>query len=147
MSRPYYAVVAALLAAAVAGCGGAQQYTDLPDKNLRVLTSAQGTSVVMGIHHLDEKCFAHYEGVVQLDRQTVNVGLPTMRRSLLVFEFYSTSFFTGTRSLKREAKITPRAGYRYEAQVVYKDSLYGIDLFEVDLKTGARRELDIRRGC
>jgi hypothetical protein len=77
----------------------------------------------------------------------IDVGLPSGRQSLLVFEFYSFGILQGTRSLKREAKITPRAGYRYEAQVVYKDSLYGVDLFEVDPKTGARRELETKRGC
>lgn len=143
MPRPYQAVALLLL---LAGCGGSTPYADLPDKNLRVLTSAQGTSVVMGIHRLDEKCFAHYEGVVQLDRPLVDVGLPAGRRSLLVFEFYSTGILSGTRSLKREASITPRPGYRYEAAVVYKNSLYGVDLFEIDPR-GNKRELELRRGC
>jgi len=143
MSRPYQAVAVLLL---LAGCGGSTPYTDLPDKNLQVRTAATGTSVVLGVHRLDEKCFAHYEGVVTLDRPLVDVGLPVGRQTLLVFEFYSTGFISGTRSLKREAKITPRAGYRYEAIVTYKDSLYSVALFEVDSR-GARRELDIRRGC
>ena len=137
--------VAALLA--LAGCGSSPPYADLPQKNLQVRTVAQGAAVVMGVHRLDEKCFAHYEGVVQLDKPLVEVGLPPGRLSLLVFEFYSSSFLSGSRSLKREAKITPRAGYRYEALVSYQNSLYGIDLFEIDPKTGARRELDKRRGC
>ena len=137
--------VMALLAAA--GCGSSPPYTGPADKNLQVLTSAQGVGVVMGVHRLDDKCFAHYEGVVTLDRPVIDVGLPPGRLSLLVFEFYGSSIFTGSRSLKREAKITPRAGYRYDAIVIYKDSLYSVDLLEIDPRTGSKRELDTRRGC
>ena len=146
MSRPYQAI--ALLAVLVlAGCGSSQPYSGPADKNLQVLTSAQGSAVVMGVHRLDDKCFAHYEGVVTLDRPVIDVGLPPGRLSLLVFEFYSMGIFSGTRSLKREAKVTPRAGFRYEAVVIYKDSLYSVDLLEIDPRTGSKRELDTRRGC
>jgi|KBSMisStandDraft_5_1062788.scaffolds.fasta_scaffold03199_2 hypothetical protein len=144
MPRPYQAIALLLV---LAGCGSTQPYPDLRDKNLQVRTTAQGSAVVMGVHRLDEKCFAHHEGVVTLDRPVIDVGLPPGRLSLLVFDFYSTSLFSGSRSLKREAKITPRAGYRYEAIVIYKDSLYSVDLFEIDPRTGSKRELDTRRGC
>ena len=136
--------VAALLAAAA--CSSTQHYVDLPEKNLTVRTAATGAAVVLGVHRLDEKCFAHYEGVVTLDRPVIDIGLPAGRLTLLVFEFYSTGLISGTRSLKREASLRARAGYRYEASATYKDSIYGIELWEIDPR-GARRELDIRRGC
>jgi len=137
--------VMALLAAA--GCGSSQPYVGLADKNLHVYTTAQGAAVVMGVHRLDDKCFAHYEGVVTLDRPVIDIGLPPGRLTLLVFEFYSMGIFSGTRSLRVDAKITPRAGYRYDAIVIYKDSLYSVDLLEIDPRTGSKRELDTRRGC
>jgi len=146
MPGPYQAI-AATFVLALAGCAGTQPYADLPEKNLQVRTAASGASVVMGVHRLDEKCFAHYEGVVTLDRPLIDVGLPAGRLTLLVFEFYSFGLLSGTRSLKREAKLQPRAGYRYEARATYKDSLYSVDLFEVDPRSGAIRELDTRRGC
>ena len=141
-------LVGALLALSLAACGSTQRYADLPEKNLKVRTSASGASVVMGVHRLDPKCFAHYEGVVTLDRPELDVGLPTGRMSLLVFEFYSFGLIGGTRSTKKEARLLPRAGYRYEARVNYKDSLYSVDLFEIDAR-GAVRELEIGRaaGC
>jgi hypothetical protein len=148
MSRPHHAVVAALLAAALAGCGGAQRYADLPEKNLKLRTAASGASVVMGVHRLDARCFAHYEGVVALDRPELEVGLPAGRMSLLVFEFYSFGLIGGSRSTKKEARLLPRGGYRYEARVNYKDSLYSVDMFEIDAR-GAVRELETSRaaGC
>jgi hypothetical protein len=143
MSARTFAAAALL----VAGCASTQHYADLPNKNLQVRTRAQGVSVVMGVHRLDDQCFAHYEGMVQLDRPVADVGLPAGRASLLVFEFYSFGIFSGNHSLKRDARLSPRQGYRYEAAVTYKDSLYGVELFEIDPRTGARRELETRRGC
>ena len=141
-------LVGALPALALAACGSTQPYPDLPGKTLQVRTAATGTSVVMGVHRLDAKCFAHYEGAVTLDRPVIDVGLPPERMSLLVFEFYSFSLLSGSRGLKREARLLPRAGYRYEARVTYKDALYSVDLFEIDPR-GAARELETGRaaGC
>ena len=137
--------VAALVAAA--GCASTKPFADLPEKNLQVRTAAVGASVVMGVHSLDSKCFAEYEGVVTLDRPVVEVGLPPSRPSLLVFEFYTLGIFSGSRSIKKEARLQPRPGYRYEARVTYKDALYGVELREIDPRTGSGRELDTRRGC
>ena len=136
------------VAALLAGCAGGKSYPDLPEKNLRVLTSATGTSVVMGVHRLDAKCRTHYEGVVTLDRPLIEIGLPPGQMSLLVFEFYGFSMMSGSRSMRREARLLPRAGHRYEARVIYKDSIYGVDLVEIDAR-GKATELDSSRaaGC
>jgi hypothetical protein len=147
MPRPHEAVAGALLALALAACGSSQRYADLPEKNLQVHTSATGARVVMGVHSLDAKCAAGYEGVVALDRPLVEVGLPPGRQSLLVFEFYSSSLLSGSSSTKKEARIVPRAGYRYEARVNYRDAMYDVELREVDPRSGSGRELDIRRRC
>jgi hypothetical protein len=147
MPRLRQAVAAALALAVAAGCGGTQPYRDLAEKNVQVRTAATGASVVMGVHRLDDKCFAHYEGAVTLDRPLIDVGLPPGRPSLLVFEFYSVSLFSGSRSTKKETLLLPRPGYRYEVRVNYKDSLYGVDLFEIDSRSGAIRELETRRRC
>ena len=61
-------------ALALAACSGTQQYAGPAEKNLVVRTTAVGSSVVMGVHRLDEKCFARYEGTVTLDRPTIEVG-------------------------------------------------------------------------
>jgi len=139
---------AALLALVLAGCASAQRYPDLPEKNLQVRTAALGAAVVMSVHRLDANCFAHNEGVVTLDRPLIDVGLPPDRMSLLVFEFYSLSVLPGGRSMRKEARLRPRAGYRYEARVTYKDSLYGVELLEID-PGGTARELETGRaaGC
>jgi len=145
MPRPYQAVIVALVLAA--GCGSTKHYSDLPEKNLQVRSTLSGAKAVMGVHKLDARCATEYEGVVDLDRPLVEVGLPPGRQSLLVFEFYSSSLLSGSSSTKKEARLVPRPGYRYEARVSYKDALYGVDLFEIDSRSGARRELETRRRC
>ena len=77
-----------------------------------------------------------------LDRPAEDVGLPTDRPSVLVFEFRNPSV-----SNKKEVQVTPRAGYRYEARVTLKDAIYGIELREINLSSGANREIDAQRGC
>jgi hypothetical protein len=146
MSRLHQAIAALALAAA-AGCAATKHYADLPEKNLRVRASLADSKALMGVHSLDAQCRTQYEGAVELERPLLDVGLPAGRASLLVFEFYGSSFFSGSHSIKKEARIAPRAGYRYEALVTYKDSLYDVQLREIDPRSGASRELDTRRGC
>jgi hypothetical protein len=145
MPRLHQAVVIAL--ALVAGCASTRYYSDLPEKNLQVRSSLSGSKAVLGVHKLDARCAAEYEGVVALDRPVVDVGLPPGRPSLLVFEFYSSGFLSGSTSIKKQVRLAPRPGYRYEARVSYKDSLYGVELREIDPRTGSSRELDARPGC
>jgi hypothetical protein len=145
MPRPYQAVIAALVLAV--GCTSTKYYLDLPEKNLQVRSTLSGAKAVMGVHKLDARCATEYEGVVDLGRPLVEVGLPPGRQSLLVFEFYSSSLLSGSSSTKTEARLVPRPGYRYEARVSYKDALYGVELREIDPRTGTDRELDTRRRC
>jgi hypothetical protein len=142
-----YQSLAALALALAAGCAGTRHYASLPEKNLQIRSSLSGAKAVMGVHRLDSKCAAEYEGAVELDQPVVQVGLPPGRPSLLVFEFYGSSFLSGSNSIKKEVDHTPRPGYRYEARVRYKDALYGVEVFEIDPRSGAARDLDSRRRC
>jgi hypothetical protein len=146
MSRPHQAIAAVLALALAAGCEATRYYSGPSEKNLQVQASLSGTRAAMGVHRLDN-CTAHYEGVVDLDRPVVEIGLPPGRPTLLVFEFYSSGLLMGNTSIKKEAMLVPRPGYRYEARAVYKDSLYDVDVREVDARTGSSRELDTRRRC
>ena len=148
MSRSHEKLVGALLALSalvLAGCEATRYYSGPSEKNLKVQASLSGTRAVMGVHRL-EGCTVQYEGVVDLDRPVVEVGLPPGRPTVLVFEFYSSGLLSGNTSIKKEAMVQPRPGYRYEARVNYKDALYDVQLWETDPR-GAGRELDIRRRC
>ena len=149
MPRPHQKLVGALLALfalLLAGCEATRYYSGPAEKNLQVQASVSGTRAAMGVHRL-EGCTLQYEGVVDLDRPVVEVGLPPGRPSVLVFEFYSSGLLSGNTSIKKEAMLQPRSGYRYEARVTYKDALYDVSLREIDPRSGAAREIDIRRRC
>lgn len=139
--------VAVLVLALAASCSESRPYPDRPEKNLQVRTVTAGGHVALDIHSLDGSCTASYEGSVALERPLVEVGLPPGRPSLLVFEFSSSSRFSGGSSIKKEVQVLPRPGYRYEVRVSYKESLYSVELTEIDVRTGAERELEMRRGC
>jgi len=134
------AVLVAILALGLAaGCdNGPHPYAGPPEKNLRVLTVSTGGSVALEVH----SCKGAYEGFVTLDRQAVEIGLPTGWPSLLVFEFRNPSV-----SNRKEVQVTPRAGYRYEARVALKEAIYDIELREINLSSGVNREIDAQRGC
>jgi hypothetical protein len=127
----------------LAACDSSKPYPDFSDKNLRVQTASTGAKVVMGIY----SCDAEYEGSVTLDEPVVHVGVPAGQRRRLVFEFHSAGVLART-SIKKEVQLLPRAGYRYDALVTYKDDVYGVSLREIDPRTGQVRELDpMMPGC
>lgn len=140
-------ILAALAIVLAAGCSESRPYPDRPEKNLQVRTATAGGRVALDVQSLDESCNAHYEGYVALERPLVEIGLAPGRRSLLVFEFSSAGRLAGGGSIKKEVQLLPRAGYRYEVRVTYKESLYTVELREIDPRSGADRELDARRGC
>jgi len=133
-------VVVLLLFAA--GCDQPRPYADLPEKNLSVRTVVTNGRVELDMHSLDRSCDDHYEGFVALDRPVVGVGLPMGKRALLVFSFHSSDT-----PIKKEIQIVPREGSRYEVRVSYKDSIYDIEVREIDPRTGAEREIDTLRRC
>ena len=130
----------------LAACDASKPYPDLADKNLRIQTASAGASVVMAIYGLMPDCSLDYQGTVALNQPVVHIGLAARGRTRLVFEFRSSGLLART-SIKKEAQIAPRAGYRYDARVTYKDEVYGLTLREIDPRTGEARELDPMASC
>ena len=134
-------ILSAALILGLVGCDASRPYTGEAEKNVRIRTSAGSGRIALDVFSLNSGCEATYLGYVALDRPLVEVGLPAGRASLLVFQF------EGTTSIKKEVQLVPLAGNRYEAYAAYKDSIYDIELREIDPRTGANRELDGRRRC
>jgi hypothetical protein len=139
-------VVAVLLAAALAaGCSGLKTYSSDAPKNLRVATHLErGVRTSLHVHEVTGPCQTRYEGTVALDQPTVEVGVPEGRQSFVVVGFDTSSFLGGQRGTTVGTVLAPRAGYRYELAVRYKQDIYDVALREVDRK-GVARELP-RRG-
>jgi len=148
---------ALLLAAALtAGCSSLKPYPGRSPENVVVRSAIESGSVFSSmrgsvhIHEVDSGCRTSYLGTVKLDQPKVALGLPAERTSYLVFAFDGSSFLGGSSSSTSSGTVLkPRAGYRYEVAVTYRDSLYHVVLRESDPRNGASRELPRRQlaGC
>lgn len=96
------------------------------------------------VHDVTGACETRYEGTLALDQPAVEVGLPESRASYVAVTFDTSSLLGGSRATTIGTLVTPRAGYRYELAVRYKESIYDVALRELDRK-GTSRDLP-RRG-
>jgi len=127
-------IAPAALACAVlvlAACAGGKHYSDsAATKNLTIRTASSARATV-GIHSVDAQCRAEYLGTVALDGPSVEIGIPAERWSYLVFDFASSSWLASRRTrISLETLLKPRAGYRYEANVTYRDDIYNVVIRE-----------------
>jgi len=137
---------AALLAASLlAGCSGIKTYPDTLPKNLRIHTAISKVQAALHIHRVDASCQAEYQGTVQLDESSVEVGLSAERFSYVVFSFTSSSFLTGSStSVSYETLLRPRAGYTYDVKASYQDNIYSVTVREIDPRRSSSREIERR---
>jgi hypothetical protein len=139
-------------AALLAGCSGIKTYPDTSPKNLVVKTEASSgsvfsrTRVSVHIHEVDAGCRTQYVGTVQLDRQSVEIGLPPGRLSFLEFSFHNSSFLGGSSgTISSATLLQPRAGYTYDATARYSNGIYHVVVRESGARGSAGREVE-RRG-
>ena len=141
--RTTSAALACAVALAAAGCAGGKPYPDVAPKNLTVKTSSSARAA-LGVHGVDAQCRTEYLGTVALDKTAAEVGIPAERWSYLVFDFSTSSFLGGRRtSTTFETLLKPRAGYRYEASVSYRDDIYNVVIREQSPR-GPWREVAMR---
>ena len=145
-----------LVAASIAGCSSLKTYPNRSPENVVVRSAIESGSVFSSmrgsvhIHEVDSDCRTNYVGTVKLDQPKVALGLPAERTSYLVFAFDGSSFLGGSSSSTASGTVVkPRAGYRYEVAVSYRDSIYNVVLRESDPRNGTSRELPRRQlsGC
>jgi hypothetical protein len=95
------------------------------------------------IHRVDADCLTEYQGTVQLNEPTAEIGLPTERLSLMAFVFSSSSFLAGSSgSIRYETLLKPRAGYTYDVKVSYVDRMYYVAIREIDPRKSSSREVE-----
>jgi hypothetical protein len=149
-------VLLCLAVALMAGCSSLKTYPSRSPENVVVSSAIESGSFFSSmrgsvhIHELDAGCRTNYLGSVKLDQPKVALGLPAERASYLVFVFEGSSFLGGSSSSSSSAAVLkPRAGYRYEVAVSYRDSIYNVVLRESDPRRGSSRELPRQelKGC
>lgn len=149
MTRLYF-TLSLFIAGFLTGCSGIKTYTSELDDNLRISTETDSGSVfsnveaAVDIHRVKPDCSTEYAGTVQLDNPSLDVGIPTGRSSYLVFVFESSGMFSADSTITFNTLIRPREGYRYKAQVSYKENIYNVVINEIDPGSKKSRELDTR---
>src|SRR6266446_768469 len=134
-----------LAASLLAGCSGAKTYPDTLPKNMHVRTETSKVRAELHIHRVDANCLTEYQGTVQLDKPSVEVGIPAGRQSLVAVTFSSSSFLGGSSSSVRyDTLLTPRAGYTYDVKVSYLDNIYNVTVREIDPRSSSSREIGRR---
>lgn len=145
-------VLGLLLAVSVlAGCSGIKTYPNDLDTNLHVRTAAESGSFLssmrtaVDIHRVGADCTTEYEGTVQLDEDSIGIGIPPERWSRLVFVFSNASFLLSTSStVTYETLLNPRAGYVYDLRVTYRDDIYNVSIQENQPGTPSSRKIPHR---
>jgi len=142
---------AAFLIGFLAGCSGIKTYPDGLNKNLLVHTSTDSASILsrvrasLSISNVDAQCRIQYEGTVDLDRNSIPVGIPVERWSYLVFDFSSSGLLANSSTMAQATLLKPRAGYRYDIEVTYRDDLYNVVIRESRPGITHARDIDLKR--
>ena len=133
--------VLALSATLAAGCSSTKTYQGAAPENVTVQSALSKMRGTLHIHEVDAGCRTQYLGSVALDQPSVALGLPVERVSYVVVSFEGSSLLSGRTTTSVATVVRPRAGYRYQFDVTYKDSLYHVALRETDPRRGTAREL------
>lgn len=128
-----------------AGCSSLKPYEAAGPDNVLVNSALSEVRGALHVHGVEAGCRTEYFGTVHLDRPATALSLPPGRLSYLVFSFDSTSWLAGSRSTSVGRLLEPRAGYRYDVDVTYRESIYNVTLRESAPRDGPTREI-VRRG-
>ena len=145
-------VLLLVLAVMLAGCSSVKTYPDMPGKNVHVRTRLVEERMFgsvradLDIYSVDSKCEAQYLGTVELDKASVDFGIPPGQQTYLVFVFSSKGMLGSAKGSTTYATLLrPRAGFDYRAEVRYVDDIYNVELIEAQAGRKSGRELEPRR--
>ena len=137
MVRAAPALLPAVLALWLAGCAsGPRAYDNTLPKNLLVRTKVDGgavkAAVAFDIHRVSADCSTDFDGRINLENGTMQVGLPAGSPLYLDFVFVTGGGFTSSVGAVRHGTLlTARAGHDYRAEVSYARGIYSVEIREV----------------
>lgn len=130
----------------ISGCASNYKsyQVDLPH-NLEILSNTESIRATLEIYNIGEKCEASYQGVVELDKSIINLGIPTDQHSHLVVSFSQQSFLSpSSHYTYNDFALVPRRGYLYSIDVFYIDDIYNVAIYEINRNTGKKSEMNIK---
>ena len=146
-----FALIIPLAATLFSGCSGVKTYPNTLTKNIKVRTSTSSGSIfssvgaAVDIYSVDSKCKTTYEGTVQLDKSSVDIGITVGKTSYLGFIFATSTFLAGSSStITQGTLLTPMAGYKYDVTATYQDSIYNVEIREKRPKRSKKRNIALK---
>ncbi len=138
----------ALGALLLSGCSNLKAYPQQENQNITISSATDSGSFFSSVHTevdiytLDEKCNRQYEGTLYPTAQTLVSGIDIGKRTLISFVFAKSSFFgNSSSSTNYPLYLKARKGYTYEFIASYKDSIYNVELFEINKSNKKRRAI------
>ena len=146
--RPQYftGLVILLVTLLLSGCASnIKPYRAELPQNLEVISNIESIEASLHIYSLDKQCKTTYLGSVDLDRDSLRLGIDTGQPSFLVTGFDSSSFWSASSGyMDYGITLTPRKSYRYEIGVSYIDNIYNVKVYEINRSSGNKREMEDR---
>ena len=113
--------------------------------NLEIISNTESIEASLHIYSLDKQCKSTYLGSVDLDRDSLQLGIDTGQPSFLVTSFDSSSFWSASSGyMDYGITLIPRKSYRYEIGVSYIDNIYNVKVYEINRSNGIKREMEDR---
>ena len=161
MSNNSYALgrcVAAVLLGTVilSACSGLRPYPNNLETNVVIGTVSDSGSVFskadvhVNIFSVTADCKTEYLGTVDLDRPSVEIGIPPDKLSYMAFVFSHSSFFGNSSStVSHETLLEARAGHHYDIRIRYVDDIYNVAINEMQPRSTDVRKIAVRdiRAC
>jgi len=114
-----------LMALSLGGCSGLKTYPNAMEKNALVHVQSNRTGllsrfgVALDLYTVDARCGSQYLGTLELDQETVQLGLPLEQKVLLAYVFSHDAMLGTSGTAVIEMMVTPHRGEHYEFNVSY----------------------------
>lgn len=150
MKKTVFSLTVLLLAVLFQGCSGTKPYPKQSTDNISVKTKIDSgfllssMNAYMHVYEIDETCKESYLGTIPLDRERIHSGVAVDKDIQFYVEFSASSFILpeANAAMGIPVNVKTKKGYTYEFDLVYKDDIYNIDVFEINDKTKKRQKLD-----
>ncbi len=131
-------------------CATVRSYSYQGIDNLVINSSTDDhIDTAIDIYDARNPCQLKYQGSIQVTPISMTTGLAVDVNHYLVINFSSSSMWTGDRNIGVQSVLRPEQGFSYQYDLSYKDSIYNVELREINTRTGKSRirESDVLESC
>ncbi|MFK5976320.1 MAG: hypothetical protein QM493_07425 [Sulfurovum sp.] len=147
-------IIFILISFTLLGCQSVQQLNPKYSKNVNIIytlktpirymdgvkyQSTGAINKVIYFTELDKLCQKKYLGATRIKQGTISVGLPQDNWMLIKVAY--SGLMLSRPTMSRSAYFKVRKGFSYEIQISYQKSINTIDIYEINPRTQARKDV------